>query len=92
MIAPAHLHQVLSHRKRPPLPLQGVNLSDGSEISSPVVVNAAGPWFNKLNESVGVTLSTTALPVRIQVGFERKVNKLHRFKKFYPNPKAIIWP
>ena len=26
------------------------------------VVNASGPWFNKLNETVGLELSTTALP------------------------------
>ena len=32
------------------------------------VVNASGPWFNKLNETVGLELSTSALPTRIQVG------------------------
>lgn len=47
----------------------GVQLEDGSVIEAGVaVINAAGPWFNKLNETVGVNLSTTALPTRIQVG------------------------
>ena len=32
------------------------------------VVNSSGPWFNKLNETVGLKLSTSALPTRIQVG------------------------
>ena len=45
----------------------GVRLADGSSINAPYVVNASGPWFNKLNETVGVDLSTTALPTRIQV-------------------------
>jgi sarcosine oxidase subunit beta len=48
--------------------ITGVKLSDGSVISSKVVVNAAGPWFNKFNEQVGIKLSTNALPTRIQVG------------------------
>ena len=41
-------------------------MEDGRAISANVVVNASGPWFNKLNATVGVDLSTTALPVRIQ--------------------------
>lgn len=46
----------------------GVTLDDGSRVEAGIaVVNAAGPWFNKLNETVGVKLSTTALPTRIQV-------------------------
>jgi glycine/D-amino acid oxidase-like deaminating enzyme len=45
----------------------GVRMADGSVFSSSVVVNASGPWFNKLNATAGVELSTTALPTRIQV-------------------------
>jgi len=48
--------------------VQGVTMEDGSKIGAGVVVNASGPWFNKLNATAGVNLSTTALPVRIQVG------------------------
>ena len=47
----------------------GVEMEDGAKIEAGVaVVNASGPWFNKLNETVGLELSTTALPTRIQVG------------------------
>ena len=37
-------------------------------MSAGVVLNCAGPWFNELNDSVGVKASTTMLPTRIQVG------------------------
>ena len=37
-------------------------------IEAAATVNAAGPWFNALNETVGVKNSTTSLPTRIQVG------------------------
>jgi glycine/D-amino acid oxidase-like deaminating enzyme len=46
----------------------GVRLDDGSFVGAGTVVNASGPWFNKLNATVGVELSTSALPTRIQVG------------------------
>ncbi|KAJ1624276.1 FAD dependent oxidoreductase-domain-containing protein [Pavlovales sp. CCMP2436] len=36
-------------------------------ISAGVVVNASGPWFNKLMGLAGVKMSTVALPTRIQV-------------------------
>jgi len=48
--------------------LTGVQLVGGAVIDTPVVVNAAGPWFNKLNDTVDIKLSTSALPTRIQVG------------------------
>jgi glycine/D-amino acid oxidase-like deaminating enzyme len=47
--------------------VKGVKMADGSSIHAGFTVNAAGPWFNKLNDTVGVKLSTTALPTRIQV-------------------------
>ena len=47
----------------------GVRLAGGAVIGADVaVVNASGPWFNKLNSTVGLKLSTEALPTRIQVG------------------------
>ena len=46
----------------------GAQLADGSAIEAAATVNAAGPWFNALNETVGVKNSTTSLPTRIQVG------------------------
>ena len=46
----------------------GAQLADGSAIEAAQTINAAGPWFNALNETVGVANSTTSLPTRIQVG------------------------
>ena len=46
----------------------GVRMEDGSVVGAGSVVNSSGPWFNKLNATVGVKLSTEALPTRIQVG------------------------
>lgn len=44
----------------------GVTLSDGSEISAGLVVNAAGPWCNQLNAMAGAELRWTLTPTRIQ--------------------------
>ena len=46
----------------------GVTLDDGAALGGAVVVNAAGPWFNQLNKTAGVELSTKAVATRIQVG------------------------
>jgi len=47
----------------------GVALDGGHPtVHTSSVINAAGPWFNKLNATAGVTLSTTAVPIRVQVG------------------------
>merc|ERR1719331_3679151 len=43
-------------------------MADGTTLGAATVINASGPWFNKLNETAGVNLSTSALPTRIQVG------------------------
>ena len=43
--------------------LAGVRLADGSTISAPVVVNAAGPWSSELNRLAGVT-AEMAVPTR----------------------------
>jgi len=47
----------------------GVRLADGSEISSPVVVNAAGPWSSGLNRMAGVGADFTigVRPMRQEV-------------------------
>ena len=46
----------------------GVTMEDGATLGGAVVVNAAGPWFNQLNKTAGVELSTKAVATRIQVG------------------------
>lgn len=47
----------------------GVALSDGTTVSAPVVVNAAGPWSHALNELAGVGegWSVTTRPMRQEV-------------------------
>jgi sarcosine oxidase, subunit beta len=44
----------------------GVKLADGAEISAGLVINAAGPWCNQLNEIAGVDLRWHLTPTRIQ--------------------------
>ncbi len=44
----------------------GVRLADGTEIGADLVVNAAGPWCNALNEMAGVGLRWNLTPTRIQ--------------------------
>lgn len=45
----------------------GVELSDGTEISAGLVVNAAGPWCNRINAMAGVEHPWNLVPTRIQV-------------------------
>ena len=44
----------------------GVKLADGSTIPAGLVINAAGPWCNKLNELAGFDHLWTLDPTRIQ--------------------------
>jgi sarcosine oxidase subunit beta len=49
----------------------GVQLSDGTEISAPVVVNAAGPWSSGLNRLAGVgsDFNVSVRPMRQEVHY-----------------------
>ena len=49
--------------------VSGVDLADGRTVSTPLIVNAAGPWCNRLNEMAGVRLGWTINPTRVQVGY-----------------------
>lgn len=44
----------------------GVRLASGEQIGAGLVVNAAGPWCNRLNEAAGVHHRWTLQPTRIQ--------------------------
>lgn len=44
----------------------GVRLADGTTLSADLVINAAGPWCNRLNEMAGVELRWPLTPTRIQ--------------------------
>ncbi|MFH8983995.1 NAD(P)/FAD-dependent oxidoreductase [Streptomyces varsoviensis] len=49
--------------------VRGVRLHDGTELSAPVVVNAAGPWSGRLNQLAGVGADFTVglRPLRQEV-------------------------
>lgn len=44
----------------------GVALADGTSVSAGLVINAAGPWCNRLNDLAGADLRWTLTPTRIQ--------------------------
>ena len=46
--------------------VSGVRLADGMELSSPLVVNAAGPWCRDLMRSVGLEHDWELVPTRVQ--------------------------
>jgi sarcosine oxidase, subunit beta len=46
--------------------VSGVRLSDGTEITAGLVVNAAGPWCNRLNAMAGVEHRWDLVPTRTQ--------------------------
>ena len=47
--------------------VRGVRLADGTRIAAPWVVNAAGPWCNRINALAGLDLSWPLVPTRVQV-------------------------
>ncbi|MGH3651060.1 MAG: NAD(P)/FAD-dependent oxidoreductase, partial [Acidimicrobiia bacterium] len=46
--------------------IAGVRLAGGETIGAGLVVNAAGPWCNRLNEMSGIDLRWTLTPTRVQ--------------------------
>jgi glycine/D-amino acid oxidase-like deaminating enzyme len=47
----------------------GVDLANGDSIDAGLVINASGPWCNRLNEMVGLDLAWPLEPTRVQVGY-----------------------
>ncbi len=45
----------------------GVTLADGSSIDAPMIVNAAGPWCNRISAMAGLETPWELVPTRIQV-------------------------
>ena len=45
----------------------GVTTADGTEIHAGTVINAAGPWCNRINRFAGLDLAWDLVPTRIQV-------------------------
>jgi glycine/D-amino acid oxidase-like deaminating enzyme len=44
-----------------------VSLDSGDELAAPLVINAAGPWCNRLLRAVGLELPWSLVPMRIQM-------------------------
>ncbi|MGI9248932.1 MAG: NAD(P)/FAD-dependent oxidoreductase [Woeseiaceae bacterium] len=44
-----------------------VALESGESIATPLVINAAGPWFRDLNKAVGLEFNWDIKPIRVQV-------------------------
>ena len=57
--------------------VEGVDLGDGSRVDAATVVNAAGPWCNRVNAMAGVDLRWTFLPTRVQVMFRVATPEIH---------------
>ena len=47
--------------------VESVSLDTGDELATPLVINAAGPWCNRLSRTVGLELPWTLTPTRIQI-------------------------
>ena len=47
--------------------VRGVTLADGSTIDAGLVVNAAGPWCNRINAMAGLEMPWSLVPTRVQV-------------------------
>ncbi|MEE9280636.1 MAG: FAD-dependent oxidoreductase [Myxococcota bacterium] len=47
--------------------VRGVDLASGGGVDAPVVINAAGPWCNRLTALTGVQIPWTLRPTRVQV-------------------------
>jgi glycine/D-amino acid oxidase-like deaminating enzyme len=54
----------------------GVTLVDGHTIDAPQVVNAAGPWCNRLNDNIGLEHTWNLVPTRAQVMLRATVEPL----------------
>jgi len=46
---------------------RGVTLADGSTIDAGLVINAAGPWCNRINAMAGLESPWSLVPTRVQV-------------------------
>jgi glycine/D-amino acid oxidase-like deaminating enzyme len=47
--------------------VEGVSLSSGESLATPLVVNAAGPWCRELYDAAGVKLGWDLAPIRVQI-------------------------
>jgi len=53
-----------------------VSLDDGSDLATPLLISAAGPWCNEVFRMVGLDLPWTLVPTRIQVMYRDRPDAL----------------
>lgn len=63
--------------------VSGVDLTDGRTIRAPLIVNASGPWCNRLNDMAGARLGWTIQPTRVQVGYRLRPSEV-------PGPIPVV--
>ena len=56
--------------------VQSVSLDSGESLSTPLLINAAGPWCEQLYEAAGLKLKWDLSPVRIQVIYRDRPEEL----------------
>ncbi len=56
--------------------VDSVSLDGGDRLATPLVINAAGPWCNRLSRAVGLALPWTLVPTRIQVMYRDRPDAL----------------
>lgn len=56
----------------------GVALHDGSRLHAGLVINAAGPWCNRINVMAGLDIPWTLSPTRVQVIYRDLPNEVRR--------------
>jgi sarcosine oxidase subunit beta len=56
--------------------IKNVSLDDGDVLATPLVINATGPWCNRLMRMVGLELPWTLKPMRVQVMYRDRPETL----------------
>jgi glycine/D-amino acid oxidase-like deaminating enzyme len=56
--------------------VQKVSLDNGDELATPLLINAAGPWCDRLSRAAGLELPWTLVPTRIQVMYRDRPDVL----------------
>ncbi len=69
----------------------GVELAGGEEIRAPVVLNASGPWCNRLNEPEAAARRWTLTPTRIQMVYRPWPADAPRLPIVFDGPTAASY-
>jgi glycine/D-amino acid oxidase-like deaminating enzyme len=63
--------------------VRGVELAEGGQVDADLVINAAGPWCNRLTALAGLELPWTLRPTRVQILFRDWPSEL-------PGPLPVV--